>query len=91
MTIPKVKRLVGPDGAQSGWTFDCPGCEQKHVIGMGWQFNGDVNAPTFSPSILVDGFGADSKPIRCHSFITNGDIQFCTDCNHDLAGKTVSL
>ena len=28
---------------------------------------------------------------RCHSFITNGQIQFLTDCTHKLAGKTVPL
>ena len=27
----------------------------------------------------------------CHSFITDGKIQFLSDCTHDLAGKTVEL
>lgn len=27
----------------------------------------------------------------CHSFITDGRIQFLSDCTHDLAGKTVDL
>jgi Family of unknown function (DUF6527) len=28
---------------------------------------------------------------RCHSFITDGRIQFLNDCTHELAGQTVEL
>jgi hypothetical protein len=31
------------------------------------------------------------KDMVCHSFITNGQIQFLTDCTHALAGRTVPL
>jgi len=27
----------------------------------------------------------------CHSFITDGKIQFLSDCTHHLAGQTVDL
>jgi hypothetical protein len=27
----------------------------------------------------------------CHSFVTNGQIQFLSDCTHELAGQTVPL
>jgi hypothetical protein len=27
----------------------------------------------------------------CHSFVTDGKIQFLPDCTHELAGKTVDL
>jgi hypothetical protein len=27
----------------------------------------------------------------CHSFVTDGRIQFLSDCTHELAGKTVEL
>lgn len=36
----------------------------------------------------------DPAPFRCeqcHSFVTNGQIQFLGDCSHELAGKTVPL
>ena len=33
--------------------FKCPGCNDFHDIGPGWQFNGDLDKPTFAPSILV--------------------------------------
>jgi hypothetical protein len=28
---------------------------------------------------------------RCHSFVTDGQIQFLDDCTHHLAGQTVDL
>lgn len=30
-------------------------------------------------------------PMVCHSFVTDGRIQFLGDCTHALAGKTVDL
>jgi hypothetical protein len=27
----------------------------------------------------------------CHSYVTNGRIQFLSDCHHSLAGQTVEL
>lgn len=36
---------------------------------------------------------ADGKPLPlvCHSFVTDGQIQFLGDCTHALAGQTVPL
>ena len=31
------------------------------------------------------------KCLRCHSFVTNGYIQFLDDCSHDLQGQKVKL
>jgi hypothetical protein len=47
-----------------------------------------VNKPTVSPSIL---FCPDEPARRCHSFITNGMIQYLDDCHHALRGQTVAL
>lgn len=33
----------------------------------------------------------DRVPTVCHSFVTDGRIQFLGDCTHDLAGQTVDL
>ncbi|UUW87391.1 DUF6527 family protein [Pimelobacter simplex] len=36
--------------------FWCPGCEEGHAITVGtWTWNGTINMPTFSPSVLVRG------------------------------------
>lgn len=67
-----------------------------------WRFNGDYNRPTFKPSIKVqytkyeNGFenwehGDKSETVKCHSIITDGQISFCGDSTHSLAGQTVDL
>lgn len=33
----------------------------------------------------------DSKPLRCHSVVTDGVIHYCADCSHELAGKAVPM
>ena len=82
--------------------FRCPGCKQSHAIqsgsdvGPNWSWNGSLDTPTFSPSVLVTYSGPDAgkdgaPPAVCHSFVTDGRIQFLTDCTHALAGQTVDL
>ena len=62
-----------------------------------WGFNGNEAAPTFTPSILVHphgslaGDGSVYQTPQCHSFVTDGRIQFLADCTHPLAGQTVDL
>jgi hypothetical protein len=65
--------------------FICPGCKKAHAFDERWDFNGDYEKPTFSPSLLCTGRK------RCHSFVRDGNIQFLSDCDHDLAGQTVPI
>ena len=93
----RLRRCVNsPGGEVVGYRFDCPGCQEPHFIGTGWAFNGDLDRPTFSPSYLLtytpgDPSDPDNPARRCHSFITDGRIAFCTDSTHALAGQTVDL
>lgn len=74
--------------------------------GPRWDFNGDYGKPTFTPSILVQGTQpitddkharimrgehVEPRPFVCHSFVRDGQIQFLSDCTHELAGQTVPL
>lgn len=75
--------------------IDCPGCGITHGLcifntspGPLWGWNGSLESPTFTPSLLCNG---DYPESRCHSFITDGKIQFLSDCYHSLAGQTVEL
>lgn len=70
----------------------CKGCEQHHLIPNTWKFNGNLERPTFSPSLLIQ-YHNDTKKIdyTCHSFIVNGQWQYCSDSTHALAGKTVDM
>jgi hypothetical protein len=72
-----------------------------------WLFNGSFERPTLQPSLLVRsghyasshkegdpcwcGKDYDFKCYQCHSFVTDGKIQFLTDCSHELRGQTVDL
>lgn len=76
--------------------FWCPGCDSAHQVrwnadgaSNAWSWNGDTEAPTFQPSVLVMG-GPPGTP-RCHSFVTDGRIQYLPDSEHPLAGQTVDL
>ncbi|MDQ9986139.1 DUF6527 family protein, partial [Acinetobacter baumannii] len=56
------------------YMFKCPGCKYLHPFhvkegthhnGSTWDFNGDIDKPTFTPSLLVN----DHHPAsRCHLF-----------------------
>lgn len=38
--------------------FWCPGCDEAHtvkVVDGAWEWNGDVEKPTFNPSVLMTG------------------------------------
>lgn len=88
------------------YAFFCQGCGYVHVLPTGpgdgarWGFNGNADKPTFTPSVLVrTGQGIDPKlgweegdlPRICHSFVTDGKIQFLNDCDHKYAGETLDL
>lgn len=83
---------LGPRGGKL-YVFHCPGCKYGHPFeveapnGEGWAWNGSLDKPTFKPSLLV----AKGTPTQCHSFVTDGRIQFLADSHHELAGQTVDL
>jgi hypothetical protein len=73
------------------YMFYCEGCKQNHMFDERWTFNGDIIKPTFTPSLLYTiGHHPDPSDI-CHSYVTDGKIQFLSDCTHELAGQTIDL
>ena len=82
----------GPRGGKV-YLFHCPGCGNSHPFEVecaerGWTWNGSMDRPTFTPSLLCNPGLPEN---RCHSFVTDGRIQFLSDCHHALAGQTVDL
>jgi len=106
--------------------FFCPGCKcghgiwttKKNSLDAIWTFDGNMEKPTFTPSLLIRGWqvppvdpqtndwkrGPNGKYILdpngkiagstetvCHSIVSSGMIQFCSDCTHELVGKTVPM
>lgn len=89
------------ENSEQQYMFECPGCEISHAFDKRWSFNGNLDRPTFQPSLLVhwtqyepskqEGKKYDEKECVCHSFVTDGKIQFLNDCTHKLAGQTVEM
>lgn len=78
--------------------FWCPGCEDAHAVQVGgdhpgpkWTWNSSLDRPTFQPSLLTWQGDREAPTKRCHSFITDGRIQFLGDCTHGLANQTVDI
>jgi hypothetical protein len=96
--VARCKKVMS-NGELYGLCIKCPGCDDLHVLhhdgkGKGWTWNGSLELPTFSPSLLVNYSGVDEDtPVRttCHSFIKDGRIQYLGDCTHALKDQTVDL
>jgi hypothetical protein len=89
--IARIKNEHSPEGHEQV-AFFCPGCESHHFVNVGkgspsHKWNGDVEKPTFSPSLL----SPEQRNKRCHAFVTNGQIKFLSDCEHEYAGETHQL
>lgn len=91
--------VIQPSEATPDYAFFCPGCRCSHGVwttsrnthNAMWQFNGDLNKPSFSPSVRVQHNTEEKGDIMCHSWITDGMIKFESDSTHELAGQTVEL
>jgi len=85
----------------SGYHHWCPACGQAHGIATikrtpsspVWSFNGDLERPTFHPSVRCFHTDRDTgkQETLCHYFVTDGQIVFCADNPHELNGQTVPL
>ncbi len=58
-----------------------------------WSFDGDEERPTFRPSLLWEIKEGDPEKVvyRCHSFISQGKIQYLMDSTHSMRGMTVEI
>lgn len=116
MSEPVLFPLEATEGFPDRGTlmFFCPGCRGGHSFdtkrasppGPVWSWNGSMERPTFTPSLLVrgtedltddeiklvmSGGKVTPRPLRCHLYVTDGQICFLSDCTHGLAGKTVPM
>lgn len=95
----KLLREIHAGGEHRGFLVWCPGCEQYHGINIVddgkspvWKFDGNMESPTFTPSLLIYEPLPDGKrKTRCHSFIRKGKWEFLPDSLHKLAGQTVDM
>jgi len=106
----KLRSIGGGD--RHGIMHWCPGCDSPHAIWTSgpspvWTYNGNPEAPTCNPSILVYTTEEDGKrTMLCHYFIRKGSdiprpdlnldpnksyIDFCGDSPHKFSGQLVEL
>lgn len=89
--MAKILTISNAQPGEFKYLFWCPGCEEQHGFNDGWTFNGDIEKPTVSPSILVNVGRRNPEGHLCHMFVSEGKIQFLSDCTHELAGQTVDM
>lgn len=98
----KLEKVFNQKDELIGYAFYCPGCKSYHspIVkpftnekGASWTFNGNLEKPTFHPSVLTRvAFTNNEKPPKvCHLFVVDGRLQFLSDCTHELAGQTIEM
>lgn len=108
---PGIDGCVNTEGSvweDCGWWHWCPACKTMHAINVEhpngnkarWMFDGDLNKPTFHPSIKIkigpmptvpEGRPDAGKTFVCHYHLRHGKITYCDDCTHELKGQTIDL
>ena len=85
-TVPNFKP------GEPDFVFYCPACRCNHNVFVNsglcrWTFNGDMEAPTITPSLAIRR----DEDSLCHFFIKAGRIEYLAGCTHDMAGQTVDM
>lgn len=73
----------GPEGNQG--VHMLPVNVKEGIDKPSWNWDGNLELPTLSPSILTTG------SFRCHSFLNAGIFDFLTDSEHPLSGQKVPI
>lgn len=90
---------------EGGFAHWCPGCEEMHFIptdapngsGARWQFDGNVDQPTFAPSILIRSGhyvpGQEGKDCWCSYEKRMGEPQpfSCGVCHYFIRGGQIEF
>lgn len=88
-----VMRIMNLDVGRRALIW-CPACEEAHALTIdregSWGWDGNLEQPTFSPSLLVLG-GRQGPDHRCHSFIENGNWRYLEDSTHAFARQIVPV
>lgn len=78
--------------AQFQFMIFCPGCKCGHGIRVGqsdgpnWTFNGNMEKPTFSPSLLIHGGKYPEEDPVTHDFARGADGQYVRGADGRLLG-----
>lgn len=102
--------ITGAEG--KAFLFYCPACGNSHFFavnasrGPSWNFDGKMDAPTFTPSLKIGGTEPITddehaaimrgekivpRPRCCHLNVTAGKITYHGDCTHKMSGQTIPM
>ena len=96
---PFMEKWTWPTG-EVQVMFHCPGCGGTHAYWLAhpppktqpiWEFDGNIQAPSWTPSLRIQSMSRKEKPYICHLYVRNGQIEYLSDCTHELAGKTIPM
>jgi hypothetical protein len=77
---------------RTDYMFFCPGCGWPHSFPTPrWKFDGNIEAPTFSPSLRLSIQRGGNDATVCHLILAKGQITYCADCEHAMKGQTVAM
>ena len=92
---PGCKQMhhVTVDGSR-GWTFNGDG--DKPTFSPSVLVRSGHHMPGHTGDCWCNARDSDGQPFGpicflCHSFVTDGQIRFLSDCTHELADQTVDL
>lgn len=100
-----IRHVTTSDEEYDALMFCCPGCASTregyaglHMLPISgdpakrpvWGFDGNLEAPTLTPSILTHHSWAGVET-TCHSFLNAGVFQFLGDCTHELRDQLVPM
>lgn len=98
--MKSMLRMVDDHGVKyQVLVFVCPGCTEDYGSGLhilcvntdvhspSWTWDGNLEAPTLTPSILTRS----GDNFVCHSYLKVGVFEFLSDCTHALANQQVSM
>lgn len=107
MKVARLQGVDDKKGRYDALMFACPGCastregyEGLHLLPISgdpalrpiWAFDGNLEAPTLTPSILTKfNWNDEDGEIICHSYLTSGVFNFLADSTHPLSGQQVPI
>lgn len=90
--------VAGPNGVggqKPVWTFngnqEKPTFRASMLVKSGHYAGGDSSGECWCTFEKRRGKPAPFECTLCHSYVTDGRIEFLSDCSHDLRGQTVDL
>lgn len=91
----KPKNPNGVGGHKPTWTYngdaEKPTFRASMLVKTGHHASGDKPADCWLCKRVASGERDFSPCCLCHTFVTDGKIQFLNDCTHALKGQTVDL